>query len=148
MTEEEFRSGKGIDHAPLSGIAVLCRDVKRFHKAFGHPIADAPRLEPTGLQYARSKRLESELFALSQAKTIADQSLAYMNIIHFAIGGLVVTGIEPTKLWDIVQGARMTEFPAVIAEIDRQIEAADAADLFQTERHEKTPIGGCEGMDC
>jgi predicted HAD superfamily Cof-like phosphohydrolase len=84
-------------------------DVRAFHLAFGAPAPAAP----TGLDRDQVERraawIEEEAEELREATTIAEQADAFIDVIYFALGGLVEMGIAPGPLWNIVQGANMAK---------------------------------------
>jgi predicted HAD superfamily Cof-like phosphohydrolase len=63
----------------MSGLNKSFEDVKQFHKAFAHPAPDSPTPQSD------------------------------LDIIYFAVGGLVELGIKPEALWNIVQNANMAK---------------------------------------
>lgn len=136
------------------GIGALYVDVHEFHRVFGHPARLTPGLQPADRVTARANWIDEEVGELRDAKNIYDQADAYIDIIYFAVGGLVEMGVDPSELWRIVHGANMAKvFPdgtvkrredgkimkpphwrapdeAICEEINRQI-GADATPLFE-----------------
>ncbi|HLI64810.1 MAG TPA: hypothetical protein VKU90_00480 [Caulobacteraceae bacterium] len=125
-------------------------DVRAFHLAFGAPAPDGPGPLERERVLARAAWIEEEVQELREATTIADQADAFIDVIYFAVGGLVNMGIRPGPLWDIVQAANMAKLwpdgrpryrdgdgkvikplgwedpgPKLAAEIERQIAAAE-----------------------
>jgi predicted HAD superfamily Cof-like phosphohydrolase len=84
-------------------------DVHNFHRTFDHPRNLKPVLQPTDRVEARADWLDEEVIELREATTIAEQADAYIDIIYFAVGGLVEMGVNPEKLWSIVHGANMAK---------------------------------------
>src|SRR6476659_4257737 len=75
-------------------------DVKRFHLAFGHPTQEKPiSMQSQEVANKRADWIDSESQELRDAKTLVDQADAYMDIIYFAVGGLVELGVKPNGLW-------------------------------------------------
>jgi predicted HAD superfamily Cof-like phosphohydrolase len=99
----------------------------------------------------RAAWIEEEAQELREATTIDAQADAFIDVIYFALGGLVEMGLQPGPLWDIVQGANMAKLwpdghprfrdgdgkvlkpagwedpgPRLAAEIRRQLEASGA----------------------
>lgn len=110
MTEDEFRNG--IFPKPLHGISEAYADVFRFNKTFGHPYSKTPVLQPVDRVNARSEWIIEEVVELGEAKTIYEQADAYLDIMYFAVGGLVEMGIDPAHIWPLVQAANMAkQFP-------------------------------------
>src|SRR5581483_5698677 len=84
-------------------------DVRAFHLAFGHPAPDAPSLLDSDLAGRRAAWIEEEAQELREATSIAEQADAFIDVIYFAVGGLVNLGVQPGALWDIVQAANMAK---------------------------------------
>lgn len=82
--------------------------VREFHKAFGHPIADKPTF--MGRERAVNRiawtidEIEREFL---EATDVVGQADAVIDGIYFLIGTLVEMGVKPDKLFDIVQEANM-----------------------------------------
>ena len=91
------------------GIDRAWEDVRAFHLAFGHPAPAAPELLHADLVERRAAWIEEEAEELRDAQTIAEQADAFIDIIYFALGGLVNLGVRPERLWDIVQSANMAK---------------------------------------
>jgi predicted HAD superfamily Cof-like phosphohydrolase len=133
-------------------------DVRAFHHAFGHPAPDAPAMLTPEQAQSRAGWIEEEARELREATTIADQADAFIDVIYFAVGGLVNLGVKPGALWDIVQGANMAKLwpdgrprhresdgkvikpegwqdpgPKLAVEIERQIAAAEGGGLIAAE---------------
>lgn len=122
-------------------------DVHAFHAAFDHPASFRPVLQEETRRLARADWLQEEVDELREATSIMLQADAYIDLIYFAVGGLVEMGIDPAPLWDIVHGANMAKIhpdgtvqrredgkiikpegwvppdAALVAEIERQINA-------------------------
>lgn len=84
-------------------------DVYNFHRTFDHPHNDKPVLQSAERVTARADWLDEEVTELREAITIAEQADAYIDIIYFAMGGLVEMGVNPDRLWSIVHGANMAK---------------------------------------
>ena len=84
-------------------------DVRVFHAAFGHPAPDAPSQLTQETAVRRAAWIEEEAQELREATSIEAQADAFIDVIYFAIGGLVNLGVRPGPLWDIVQGANMAK---------------------------------------
>lgn len=87
-------------------------DVKQFHKAFGHPVSNIP----TTLTNDRAKKryawiLEeiNEFLDAVKNNDIVEQADAMIDTIYFALGTLVEMGVQPDKLFQIVQNANMSK---------------------------------------
>ncbi len=85
------------------------QDVHDFHRVFSHPANFTPVLQPDGRKHARADWIAEEVQELRDATTVMDQADAYIDIIYFAIGGMVEIGVDPGPLWDIVHGANMAK---------------------------------------
>lgn len=84
-------------------------DVRDFHEAFGHPAPSRPQIQPSERADTRGKWIESEVKELREATTLTGQADAYLDIVYFAIGGLVELGITPHRLWCLVHEANMAK---------------------------------------
>jgi predicted HAD superfamily Cof-like phosphohydrolase len=84
-------------------------DVRAFHLAFGQPAPEAPELLHADLVHRRANWIEEETDELREAATVTEQADAFIDIIYFALGGLVNLGVRPERLWDIVQNANMAK---------------------------------------
>ena len=91
------------------GIDRAWEDVRAFHLAFDHAAPEAPELLHADLVHRRANWIEEEADELREAGTIAEQADAFIDIIYFALGGLVNLGVRPERLWDIVQNANMAK---------------------------------------
>ena len=85
------------------------QDVRAFHLAFSHPAPAAPTLMDPDMAQRRAAWIEEEAQELREATTIEDQADAFIDVIYFALGGLVNLGVQPGPLWDIVQAANMAK---------------------------------------
>jgi len=147
------------------GIGALYVDVHEFHRVFDHPARFTPGLQPADRVSARADWIDEEVGELRDAKNIYDQADAYIDIIYFAVGGLVEIGVDPSELWRIVHGANMAKVQpdgtvkrredgkiikpagwrapdeAIAEEVNRQI-GADATPLFDPAptRDEGAPV--------
>ena len=83
--------------------------VRDFHVAFDHPAPTGPLMQPIARAEKRAEWIEEEAQELRDARTLEDQADAYLDIIYFGLGGLVELGLEPSKLFDIVQAANMAK---------------------------------------
>lgn len=86
--------------------------VRDFHLCFGHPAPDRPVLLSWEDKHKRARWIESEVAELCNGLNMVEQADAFLDIIYFALGGLVEMGINPAKLFSIVQDANMAKrFP-------------------------------------
>lgn len=83
--------------------------VRKFHLTFNHPAPEKPRMQTREDIMRRAKWIDSELDELFEAETIAKQADAYLDVIYFALGGLVEIGVEPSAIFDLVQAANMAK---------------------------------------
>lgn len=88
---------------------MLAMDVREFHVAFGHPAAEWPTIQPIERAVRRGEWIVSETQELAEARTITDQADAYLDIIYFAVGGLVELGVTAGPLWNVVQRCNMAK---------------------------------------
>lgn len=96
--------------SPGGALNDLTDDVRLFHTMFGHPAPAKPELQTVAFVERRRRWIESECVELSDATTVADQADAYIDIIYFAVGGLVELGIKFThRLWRLVQTANLAK---------------------------------------
>lgn len=111
--EERLETLKAIHAAgvsPTSALSHLTNDVKLFHLLFGHPTPATPVVQPPELVDRRAAWIRSEVQELQDAATLYEQADAYLDIIYFAIGGLVEMGIKFThRLWRLVQAANLAK---------------------------------------
>jgi predicted HAD superfamily Cof-like phosphohydrolase len=98
--------------------------VKAFHKAFKHPVAYIPApqaLERVGKRRAwiaeECEELEEATYADDPIDRLTEQADAYLDIIYFAVGGLVELGVMPQPLFDIVQNANMAKLHNIDGEL-------------------------------
>lgn len=91
------------------GLNKSFEDVKKFHKAFNHPVSETPVLLKPERVAVRHSWLQEEIDEFVDAKTIADQADAMIDTIYFAVGTLVEMGVQPQELFEIVQAANMAK---------------------------------------
>lgn len=92
---------RGLDYSFLQ--------VRDFHEAFGHPIADKPTILDRERMENRAKWMREEIdeFLDPDRHTAVDGADAMIDLIYFAVGTLVEMGIMPQSLMDIVHEANM-----------------------------------------
>lgn len=155
MTNEERLTTKlrlaAVGYSPTSALDHLTNDVRVFHLLFGHPAPTKPEMQSRELVERRAKWIRSEVKELEDATTVEEQADAYLDIIYFAIGGLVELGIKFTqRLWRRVQRANIekinddgsiskSEAGKVIKPEGWQSPDADLAAMIQEEIH-GTPV--------
>lgn len=93
----------------IHGLDFPFMQVREFHQAFGHPCPDAPQMQSVEKAEARAAWLDEESQELRDARTLEDQVDAYLDILYFALGGLVETGVMPQGCFDYVHGANMAK---------------------------------------
>lgn len=108
MSDIDFTDLKKLEE-DCHGIEEAWLDVRAFHLAFDHPCANSPQLHSDDRRLPRADWLDEEVKELREAATIYEQADAYLDIIYFAVGGLVEMGINPSKLWQLVQAANMAK---------------------------------------
>lgn len=84
-------------------------DVRAFHVMFGHRAPGMPTMQTEELIERRARWIESEVRELRDATNIAEQVDAYVDVIYFAMGGIVECGVLPGKIWELVHGANMAK---------------------------------------
>lgn len=84
-------------------------DVHDFHRIFDHPANFRPTVQPDNRKQARADWIAEETQELRDSTTVEDQADAYIDIIYFAIGGMVEIGVDPQPLWGIVHRANMAK---------------------------------------
>jgi predicted HAD superfamily Cof-like phosphohydrolase len=84
-------------------------DVLLFHNTFGHAAPGRPVPLPPAERDNRIGFMVDELMEFMEAETVEDQADAMIDLIYFALGTLVNTGVNPAELWDIVHQANMAK---------------------------------------
>jgi predicted HAD superfamily Cof-like phosphohydrolase len=105
----EHNENRGVIDAPftLYGLDIPFLQVREFHKAFDHPAPDHPHQQSAERAAVRAQWIKEECDELIEAKDYVEQADAYIDIIYFALGGLVEMGILPQALMSIVHNANM-----------------------------------------
>ena len=89
--------------------------VREFHQAFNHPVAEKPislTEERAQKRYAWMLEEINEFLDAVREKDIVEQADAMIDTIYFALGTLVEMGVQPEQLFNIVQYANMSKlFP-------------------------------------
>ena len=84
-------------------------DVREFHEKFGHPVKETPTFLPKERAQKRYNWMLEEINEFLEADEIVEQADALIDTIYFALGTLVEMGVEPDKLFEIVQHANMSK---------------------------------------
>lgn len=87
-------------------------EVKKFHEAFGHPVAKEPTIlsrERAEKRYAWMLEEINEFMEATKNRDIVEQADAMIDTIYFALGTLVEMGVFPDELFYIVQEANMSK---------------------------------------
>ena len=87
-------------------------EVRRFHEAFNHPVADAPMSltnERAMKRYSWILEEINEFLDAVEKQDIVEQADAMIDTIYFALGTLVEMGVKPGVLFEIVQEANMSK---------------------------------------
>lgn len=87
-------------------------EVREFHQAFGHPISNEPvsLTEERALKrYAWMLEEINEFLDAVKVQDVVEQADAMIDTIYFVLGTLVEMGVQPGKLFDIVQNANMSK---------------------------------------
>jgi predicted HAD superfamily Cof-like phosphohydrolase len=85
------------------------RAVRHFHEVFALPIAERPQLHVDPSRTARIAWMREEVTEFEEATDIVGQADAMVDLIYFALGTLVEMGVEPSRLFQIVQEANMAK---------------------------------------
>ena len=86
--------------------------VKEFHIKFNHPVSDAPKILDMDRVEKRYSWILEEINELKEAtknNDIYEQVDAFIDVIYFALGGLVEIGVPPANIFEIVQNANMSK---------------------------------------
>lgn len=83
--------------------------VKKFQQKFGHPVAERPLFMERERAKKRYNWMLEEINEFLEADEIVEQADAMIDVIYFALGTLVEMGVEPDKLFKIVQDANMSK---------------------------------------
>ena len=86
--------------------------VKEFQKAFNNPYEEKPTLmgmERALKRYSWMQEEIDEFIEATQDGDLVEQADAMIDVMYFALGTLVELGIEPEKLFAIVQEANMSK---------------------------------------
>ncbi|MDR1539097.1 MAG: hypothetical protein LBU32_14095 [Clostridiales bacterium] len=89
------------------GIDAQWELVREFHRKFGHPAPAEPIMIARERAEKRHSWMLEEINEFLDARTIADQADAMIDLIYFALGTLVEMGVKPEELFDIVHNANM-----------------------------------------
>lgn len=81
--------------------------VREFHQAFGHPVADFPKQMSSERREKRYNWMKEELDEFKSAEDLVDQADAIADIIYLALGTAVELGIDIAPIVDIVHEANM-----------------------------------------
>ncbi len=94
-------------------------EVKKFHEAFGHPVSSYPIAMGQQRVEVRAKWMQEEIQEFLDAarsqphdKVVVEQADAMIDLIYFGLGTLVEMGVEPERLFAIVQAANMAKLHA------------------------------------
>jgi predicted HAD superfamily Cof-like phosphohydrolase len=113
---EEFASPAIGHNLPvLKGLDFPFMQVRAFHEAFGHPVADAPTtLDRTRMENrAKWMREEIDEFLDPTRHTVEDGADAMIDLTYFALGTLVEMGIMPQAIMDYVHDANMAKMHTI-----------------------------------
>lgn len=90
------------------------KQVREFHKAFNHPIADKPTLLSFKRKNFRYDLMKEELDEFMGAigcppNVLIDEIDALIDLLYFTYGTLVEMGIDAEEMFDIVQECNMNK---------------------------------------
>lgn len=91
------------------GLDEVWNDVRHFHITFNKPAPGKPTMQSVEDITNRANWIRSEVEELEEAGTLVDQADAYVDILYFAVGGLVELGVKPGAIFQIVQQANMAK---------------------------------------
>jgi predicted HAD superfamily Cof-like phosphohydrolase len=121
--------------------------VRAFHRKFEQGNPDEPTLPGQGTILNRIRWIDSELAEIEAALDMTDEREAlagladgYIDVIVFALGGLVECGVDGTPLFDEVMRANMTKVKVPgVAKIQKPATFVhpDIATLIDTQRSRK-----------
>ena len=83
--------------------------VRQFHLTFKQPAPERPAMLTPERVKARADWSAEEVQEFRDATTLTEQVDSALDRIYFALGDLVEMGIEPSALFDLVQGANMAK---------------------------------------
>lgn len=95
----------------IHGLDYPFMQVRAFHQAFGHPVADAPTTMDRQRMEARAKWMREEIdeFLDPSKHTTQDGCDAMIDLIYFALGTIVEMGVMPQAIMDRVHSANMAK---------------------------------------
>lgn len=83
--------------------------VKDFQLKFGHPVSERPTFMEQDRAQKRYNWMLEEINEFLEADEIVEQADAMIDVMYFALGTLVEMGVEPDRLFEIVQEANMSK---------------------------------------
>jgi predicted HAD superfamily Cof-like phosphohydrolase len=83
--------------------------------AADNPAPEGPTIIPTDRIYKRVNWMMEECHELINAEALEDQADAFLDILYFALGGMIELGLEMQPLFDIVHGANMSKLQDGVA---------------------------------
>jgi hypothetical protein len=105
----EQREAEGAPFEPGEGLDACWLLTQRLHRLFDTPAPYLPTMQTDDLVARRAAWIRSEVDELFEARTLVDQADAYLDVIVFAIGGLVELGIKPGALYEIVMASQFAK---------------------------------------
>ena len=83
--------------------------VKDFQIKFGHPVSEVPVMMQADRAKKRYSWMLEEIDEFIAAEDIVEQADAMIDLMYFALGTLVETGVKPDALFKIVHNANMSK---------------------------------------
>lgn len=83
--------------------------VREFHLAFNLPVADKPTRLTQADKNNRIKWMQEELDEYEEADTLEDEIDALIDGLYFNVGTLVMHGVKPDRIFEIVHKANMSK---------------------------------------
>lgn len=103
---EQREAYKGLAGQGLDQCFELTR---RLHRQFNTPAPDMPAMQLQFFVDRRARWIDSETQELRDATTLVDQADAYLDVIVFALGGLVELGVAPGNLYEIIMRSQFAK---------------------------------------
>ncbi|MEO7719601.1 MAG: HAD family hydrolase [Capsulimonas sp.] len=103
----KFQNQYGCNRKEAVGLDLCYQKVKEFQVRFGNPISDIPSVMSEERRRIRTIYLLEEVLEFVNAEQVHEQADALIDLIYFAIGGMVEMGIAPQRIFEIVHKANM-----------------------------------------
>jgi predicted HAD superfamily Cof-like phosphohydrolase len=144
--------------AELEGLRAAQGAVADFHRAFGHPISEVPRLLSPHRTQVRSDWMHEELDEFLEASDLVGQADAVIDLIYFALGTLVEMGVDAQELFNLVHNANMTKLSqdgqpilrpdGKIMKPETWVDPRDSLQRALVERYSKFQLIVADNLNC